>query len=137
MEMKDTTEIVTAWGVLNDALGLAHPLRTEGDHARLAGFVEALAETLTDADDPSWGLVSLIADRLRDYENRAHPWPDLPPHALLRELMKEHGLKQADLPEVGTQSVISEIVAGKRHLNLRQARVLAQRFSVPVEMFVA
>ncbi|MDR3221873.1 MAG: helix-turn-helix domain-containing protein [Candidatus Accumulibacter sp.] len=136
--MKLNTEIVTAWSVLNDALGLAHPVQTEAEYTRLAEFAESLAETLPDdANNPLWGLVSLISDRLRDYETRVHPWPDLPPHELLRELMKEHGLKQADLPEVGTQSVISEIISGKRALNMRQARALAKRFAVPIGVFAA
>ena len=34
--------------------------------------------------------------------------------------MQEHGLNQSDLPEVGTQSVVSAVLAGKRSLNLRQ-----------------
>jgi HTH-type transcriptional regulator/antitoxin HigA len=46
-----------------------------------------------------------------------------------------HALSQKDLPEVGPQSVISEIVAGKRKINLRQAQALARRFSVPMEVF--
>lgn len=53
----------------------------------------------------------------------------------LRYLMQEHRLKQGDLPEVGTQSVVSEILSGKRQLNLRQVRWLAERFGVPVEVF--
>ena len=64
-----------------------------------------------------------------------HPRPDLAPAALRRELMAEHGVLLGDLPEVGTQSVVSEILAGKRRLNLRQVKALAQRFSVPMEAF--
>ena len=52
-------------------------------------------------------------------------------------LMAEHDLRQGDLPEVGTQSVVSEVLAGKRHLNLRQVKALAARFAVPMELFAA
>jgi HTH-type transcriptional regulator/antitoxin HigA len=44
--------------------------------------------------------------------------------------MEEHGLKQTDLKEIGTQGVISEILSGKRKLNLRQIVQLSKRFSV-------
>jgi HTH-type transcriptional regulator / antitoxin HigA len=54
----------------------------------------------------------------------------------LRYLMREHGLNQGDLPEVGTQSVISEILSGKRQINLRQVRLLSERFGVPVDVFI-
>jgi HTH-type transcriptional regulator/antitoxin HigA len=39
------------------------------------------------------------------------------------------------LPEVAPQPVISEIISGKRKINLRQAQALAKRFSVPIEVF--
>ena len=50
--------------------------------------------------------------------------------------MREHGLTQSDLPGVGPQSVVSEILSGKRQLNLRQIRWLAERFNVPVDVFI-
>jgi HTH-type transcriptional regulator/antitoxin HigA len=131
-----TDKITQAWGILDEALGLAAPIRDEAHHARLAEFAESLADTLPDdAGEPLWGLVSLIGDRVAEYEKRAHPLPDLPPHELLRELMTEWGLNQSDLPEIGTQSILSEILSGKRALNLRQIKALAKRFSVPMEVF--
>jgi HTH-type transcriptional regulator/antitoxin HigA len=136
MEMKTIEKVASAWGVLNDSLGLARPLRSEAEYARLAEFAESLAETLPDdADEPLWGLVGIVSDRLREYENRAHPWADLPPHELLRELMRERGIRQSELADVGAQSTVSEILSGKRALNLRQVRALARRFSLPMEAF--
>jgi len=55
---------------------------------------------------------------------------------LSHALMQEHGLTQSDLPGVGAQSVVSEILSGKRALNLRQIRWLAERFGVSVETFI-
>lgn len=40
------------------------------------------------------------------------------------------GLNHKDLPEVGTQSVVSEILPGERLIGLRQAP-LARRFGAP------
>jgi len=55
---------------------------------------------------------------------------------VLQHLMQEHGLHQTDLPELGSQGVVSEILSGKRDLNLRQIRALAERFDVPVQWFI-
>ncbi|MNJ03561.1 Antitoxin HigA [compost metagenome] len=55
---------------------------------------------------------------------------------VLGYMMREHGLTQSDLPGVGPQSVVSEILSGKRQLNLRQIRWLAERFNVPVDVFI-
>jgi HTH-type transcriptional regulator/antitoxin HigA len=54
---------------------------------------------------------------------------------VLRFLMREHGLSQRDLPEVGTQSVVSEVLAEKRQLNVRQIRALSKRFGVTADVF--
>ncbi|HSG17040.1 MAG TPA: hypothetical protein VLE70_12060 [Anaerolineae bacterium] len=50
--------------------------------------------------------------------------------------MEEHGVRQADLPEVGSQGVVSEILSGKRELNVRQIRELARRFHVSPAVFI-
>lgn len=55
---------------------------------------------------------------------------------MLRFLLEQHGLKQGDVREVGSQGVVSEVLSGKRALNLRQMRALAQRFSVPIGTFI-
>lgn len=47
-----------------------------------------------------------------------------------------HSASALDLPGVGAQSVVSEVLSGKRQLNVRQIRWLAEHFKVPVEMFI-
>ena len=58
------------------------------------------------------------------------------PVAVLRLLMDEHGLSQSDLPEVGSQGVVSEILRGRRQINLRQVRALSERFGVSPSAFI-
>jgi HTH-type transcriptional regulator/antitoxin HigA len=50
--------------------------------------------------------------------------------------MEEHGLSQSGLPEIGSQGVVSEILSGKRGLNVRQIARLAARFGVSPALFV-
>ena len=54
----------------------------------------------------------------------------------LKFLMEQHGLRQSDLTELGSQGVVSEILTAKRELNLREVRALAERFGVSVATFV-
>lgn len=57
---------------------------------------------------------------------------------ILEYLMKSHHLKQTDLSEeVGGQSVVSQILQGKRELNVRQMRALAKRFNVSPAVFLS
>jgi HTH-type transcriptional regulator/antitoxin HigA len=51
--------------------------------------------------------------------------------------MAQQSLRQSDLPEVGPQSVVSEVLRGKRQLNVRQISRLAKRFKLPAEVFMA
>ena len=50
--------------------------------------------------------------------------------------MAQYGINQSDLHEIGSQGVVSEILAGKRELNIRQVRALSQRFRVSPATFV-
>jgi len=50
--------------------------------------------------------------------------------------MQEHRLRQSDLPEIGSQGVVSEVLAGKRELNARQIKRLAKRFGVSPAVFI-
>ncbi|MBV8451865.1 MAG: helix-turn-helix domain-containing protein, partial [Deltaproteobacteria bacterium] len=59
-----------------------------------------------------------------------HSLPDASDIEVLRFLMEEHGLTQKDLPEIGSQGVVSEMLAGRRRLNVRQIQALAARFGV-------
>jgi HTH-type transcriptional regulator/antitoxin HigA len=50
--------------------------------------------------------------------------------------MEQHGLVQSDLPEIGSQGVVSEILRGKRRLNARQIRALTRRFGIAAELLL-
>lgn len=132
-------EVIAPWLALHNALGVASPIQDEAQYESILAFTESLAGTLPDeAGDPRWGLVELLTTRIHEYENRVHPWPDnSTPVSRLKYLMAEHGLSQKDLPEVGSQSVISDVLCGKRKINLRQAKALAGRFHVPMDVFAA
>lgn len=80
-------------------------------------------------------VVHQLGEAIAAYEDIHHPLPVLPPNEMLRYLMEERGIKQGDLPEVGSQGVVSEILAEKRKLNARQISALAKRFEVPGDLF--
>jgi HTH-type transcriptional regulator/antitoxin HigA len=118
-------------------LDLSGPVRDEAHHAELLAFVdEGFGQFGANDQHPIFTLVALVAERIREYEDRVHPWPDIStPASRLAFLIDSHRLNQKDLPEIGPQSVVSEILSGKRQINLRQASALARRFGVPVEVF--
>ena len=79
----------------------------------------------------------MFSQLIEDYEPRHHAIPDAEPKEVLRFLMEQHGLKQADLAdELGGQPVVSAILNGDRAINVRQAKELAKRFGVSAGVFI-
>ena len=95
-----------------------------------------LDEVGTDEQHPLYTLLDTLGTLLHAYEEQHYSMPECSGADVLRFLMDEHGLSQSDLPEVGSQSVVSDILRGKRELNVRQIRALAQRFQVSPAVFI-
>src|SRR5713226_1622617 len=106
-------------------------IRNEREYDRAVRRLnELLDEIGTDERHPLYGLLDTLGTLLEAYEEKHHPLPELSGPEMLRFFMNEHGLLQSDFAEVGSQGVVSEVLAGKRELNLRQIRALAKRFHV-------
>lgn len=114
-------------------------LQRPQDEADYDALVDSLDELLAligdDESHPLNSLALLVGDFLEAYDHQHRPMPVVSGVETLRYLMRERGLNQGDLPEVGTQSVVSEILSGKRQLNVRQIRYLAKHFGVPADVF--
>ena len=82
------------------------------------------------------GLVDVLSNLIISYEKEHAPAPAVKGVQALKYLITAHQLHQSDLPEIGSQGVISEILYGKRELNLRQIRLLSKRFQVDPATFI-
>ena len=111
--------------------------RQEHDDALMTEMLQALLdETQGEEKHPAMGLVDIVGDLIEDYEAKQHPLPEVTGVQALKFLMEQNGLKQSDLSEIGSQGVVSEILTGKRELNIRQVRALSERFGVSSATFV-
>ncbi len=81
-------------------------------------------------------LFMLVSDLIHAYDQRHYPTPQVTGAALVRFLMDQHELRQADLPEIGPQSVVSEVLSGRRELTLTHIRGLAKRFNLNPAAFL-
>jgi HTH-type transcriptional regulator/antitoxin HigA len=78
-----------------------------------------------------------LTDLVEVYEDAHVVIPTVSGLDALRYLMEENGLTQADLvPDFGTRSIVSEVLAGKRRLALTHITHLAERFGVPADVFI-
>jgi HTH-type transcriptional regulator / antitoxin HigA len=112
-------------------------LRTAKDYARAVEMLDAIIDEIgEDEKHPMAELADALGVFIERYETEHVRMPSASPAAVLRFLMQQHGLRQADLPEIGSQGVVSEVLAGKRELNARQIRRLARRFRVSPAVLV-
>jgi HTH-type transcriptional regulator/antitoxin HigA len=132
----DMQRILPAWEQFRAATDIS-PIRDEGHYARMTKILESLLDEVgADESHPIMGLIDIVGDLIDDYESELHPLPQTNGVDALKFLMEQHDLKQTDLREIGSQGVVSEILTGKRELNLRQVRALSERFGVSSATFL-
>ena len=113
------------------------PLRTEAEYDRAVAMLDAIIDEIGEQEThPLTDLVETLALAVSAYEEVHVPIPVSSGPEILRALMEDHGLSQSDLPEVGSQGVVSEILSGKRDLNVQQIARLAARFEVSPAVFL-
>lgn len=107
-------------------------------------LIESLVEEVCESsDNPLNAVIDMLAhsvevyeyrdQELSGFENRALGQPaDL---SMLRLLMDQYRLGVADLPEIGSKSMVSRVLSGKRSLNKNHIKALSDRFGVDPGLF--
>jgi HTH-type transcriptional regulator / antitoxin HigA len=127
------TNLQTRWAPIRPFL----TIRNEREYAAAIKRLHTLLGEVGDNErHPLFGFVDTLGTLLHAYEEEHHPLPEASGVEVLKFFMEEHGLKQTDLAEIGSQGVVSEVLNGKRELNVRQIRLLAKRFGVSPAVFI-
>lgn len=134
--MSNINAIIPAWQSFQAATQIA-PIRNPAHYEYMVETLESLLkQTGDDENHPLMGLVDIVGDLIADYEAQTNIMPEASGVDALKFLMEQQGIKQSDLKEIGSQGVVSEILNGKRALNVRQIKLLAERFSVSPATFI-
>jgi len=81
-------------------------------------------------------FAELLTLLIEAYEENHYAVPDVSPVEVLRELISANNLRHKDLaPLLGSESIVSEILSGKREHNKRQIKKLSTRFNVSPAVF--
>ena len=128
-----TSQMQTYWENISPLLTIRNEREYDSAVERMNQLLDEIGEN---ESHPLYSLLDTLGTLIQAYEEEHFPIPEAKGADVLRFLMQEHGLNQSDLPEVGSQGVVSEILSGKRELNVRQIRALAERFKVSAAAFV-
>jgi HTH-type transcriptional regulator/antitoxin HigA len=128
-----TEDLLNHWASLRPFLAIRNEQEYDTAIQRLNDLLDEVGEN---DGHPLYSLLDTLGTLLHVYEEQHVPIPASSGAEALQFLMDEHQLTQSDLPEVGSQGVVSEILNGKRKLNVRQIRELAIRFGISPAVFI-
>jgi HTH-type transcriptional regulator/antitoxin HigA len=111
------------------------PITSERQHREYLSVLDQLAsKERPTADEGKYAAV--LMSLIEDYEEQHHAIPDASPAEILRALMEANDLRQKDLaPIFGTESIVSEVLHGRRELNKSHIEKLSRRFRVSPAVF--
>ena len=127
--------IADAWNHFHAISHVGH-IADDQDYEASIQLTDALiSEGAMEETHPQHSLFMTLNDLVYAYDQRHNAMSAPQSAQVLRFLMEQHGLKLAQLPEIGRQSEVSEILAGQRSLTAHHIRNLSARFGISPNAF--
>lgn len=136
----DTAKAITAAKDLVAAVPFLGGNSSEKDYRDALGLMDYLIEY----DDES-PLIDFLVGKIADYEDTCEDFAEFNNSitetsmgvALLRTLIDQYKLSYSDLKnEIGSKSLISQILSGQRALTISHIKALSARFGIRPEWFL-
>ncbi len=126
--------ISKAWPTVKAIFSVPH---SEKDYNALVKILDSLINEVGNNQNHKLApVMETIGNLIENYETQEYKINESSPIEALKYLMQEHGLKQSDLKEIGSQGVVSEILTGKRMLNIEQVKKISNKFHVSPLVFI-
>ncbi len=126
--------ISKVWPTIKAVFSVPH---SEKEYQALVKTLDSLVDEVGNNENHKLApVMETIGNLIENYEEREYKIKEASPVDALKYLMQEHGLKQSDLKEIGSQGVVSEILSGKRSLNLEQIKKISNKFHVSPLVFI-
>jgi len=119
-------------------------IKDESHYDEALVLIEALLEEAEDnLIDPLNSVISILSHSIDEYENKNDELVEFDfaatgqasDLAILRLLMDQHDLSMADLPEIGTKSMVSRVLSGERSLNKNHIKALSESYKISPSLF--
>ncbi|MDJ0588917.1 MAG: transcriptional regulator [Pleurocapsa sp. MO_226.B13] len=115
------------------------PPRTINNEEELEATQEVIDRLLDRAElsPEESDYLNVLGTLVFEYEQKSEPIPDIYGVELLKVLIAERHLRQKDLVSIfKTESIVSDILNGKRQLTVRHIQELAQFFNLSPAVFL-
>jgi HTH-type transcriptional regulator/antitoxin HigA len=129
-------ELAKAWAALQ-AHALLRPIRNDADFERVHALADDLSDEVGDDEShPLFSLFEIAMELIEKWEDQHVVIPDAEPKEVLRFLLEQNNLKQKDLSDIASPTLISDILAGRREISRVLAKSLAGRFHINASAFL-
>lgn len=126
--------VQTSWKEVKDFLSVPH---SKKEYNKIVSLLDLVIDEVGNKENhPLAPLLETLGSLVEAYEKENLKPIDAKPIEVLKFLMEEHNLTQKDMKQLGSQGVVSEILNGKRELNVRQIKELSKRFGVSPAVFI-
>ena len=102
----------------------------------------ALMDDLIEDYEKQRPLIEILSAAIERWENTADEFTEfnqrikaLDGIATLKLLMEQHGLSISNLPEIGSNTLVSKVLNGKRNLTKSHIEALSKRFGLSPALF--
>lgn len=118
------------------------PIESEKENDKFNDLIDSWMEVRTRLKDRE--AIAIVTETIKytskmvsDFESSQYSFTVASPAEILKSLMEDHGLKQKDLAiDFGSQSIVSEVLRGKRDISISAAKKLGTRFSLSPSAFL-
>jgi HTH-type transcriptional regulator/antitoxin HigA len=131
-----TQPLTQAWDTLQTLVPV-FPIRDERQYEQALDTLHDLLDLVNDDEThPLYDLLDTLGILVHAYEESHYPAPEVAGIDVFRFLMDEHNLTPTDLPELGDESIVSELLAGERPLSVEHIHALSRRFGLSPATFI-
>lgn len=128
-----TQEIQNHWVAIRPLFSIHNEDEYDLAVERLNNFIDWVG---TDEQHPFYDLLDMLGMVVHAYEEKHYPMPECRGIDMLKFFMEEHGLTSSDLPEIGSGSIVSDILNDKCAINVKQIKALSEMFHVSPAVFI-
>lgn len=110
-------------------------IRSDEELDNALELYESLLDRKVSGEDHLSAVLEVLGDSIEKYEKK-YSFEKPSPVEILKFLMEQHDHRQTDLADIAPASVISNILHGKRELNINHIRKLCRKYKVTADLFL-
>lgn len=113
------------------------PIKNNKQYEESLSRIYALLQKNVKANSTESDELEVLSILVKQYEQEHYPVPKPKPLEAIKFRLEQMGMSEAELSEIlGHRSRKSEILSGKRKLNLSMIRKLSERLHIPAAVLI-